>query len=82
MYEDLYGKFVVVPDRFETVSRWSVAMAVSNKGRWVPELVSGNQLLTLIAEIEHDLADPECQEDYNYISQLKEELDELKGYPA
>lgn len=40
LYEDLYGNYIQLDDRFETVHLWSKEIALKNKGRWIPILIS------------------------------------------
>lgn len=40
LFEDLYGDYVQMNDRFESVHIWSKELAIKNKGRWTPILVS------------------------------------------
>ena len=37
MYEDLYGKYVKLNDRFETEHIWNKELALKNKGKWIPK---------------------------------------------
>ncbi len=40
LFQDLYGSYVQMDDRFETVHIWSEKLAMKNKGRWKPLLIS------------------------------------------
>lgn len=40
LFQDLYGSYVQMDDRFETVHIWTKELAVKNKGRWIPKLIS------------------------------------------
>lgn len=40
LFQDLYGSYVQMNDRFETVHIWSKELAIKNKGRWTPMLIS------------------------------------------
>ena len=40
LFQDLYGSYVQMDDRFETVHIWSKELALKNKGRWTPMLIS------------------------------------------
>lgn len=39
MYEHLYGKKVIMDDRFESEHIWSPELAKRNNGRWIPQEV-------------------------------------------
>lgn len=40
LFQKLYGSHVQMNDRFETVHIWSEELAMRNKGRWEPKLIS------------------------------------------
>lgn len=40
LFQELYGSFVQMNDRFESVHIWSEQLALRNKGRWTPILIS------------------------------------------
>jgi hypothetical protein len=40
LFQELYGSYVQMDDRFETVHIWSEEIALRNKGRWTPLLIS------------------------------------------
>lgn len=40
LFQELYGSFVQMDDRFESVHIWSEELALKNKGRWTPTLIS------------------------------------------
>jgi hypothetical protein len=40
LFEELYGSYIQVNDRFESVHIWSEELAIRNKGRWIPKLIS------------------------------------------
>jgi len=40
LFPELYGSHVQMNDRFESVHIWSEELALRNKGRWVPLLIS------------------------------------------
>lgn len=40
LFEDLYGSYVRMNDRFSSVHIWSEALAKRNGGKWMPELIS------------------------------------------
>jgi hypothetical protein len=40
LYADLYGKYVQMDDRFETVHIWSETLAVKNEGNYTPKEIS------------------------------------------
>jgi len=40
MYEDLYGEFVEMGDRFGTTHVWNKKLALKNRGRWEPFVIS------------------------------------------
>lgn len=40
LFPDLYGSYVKMDDRFETVHIWTKELAIKNKGRWKPTLIS------------------------------------------
>lgn len=40
LFPELYGSYVQVNDRFESVHVWSEKLALINKGRWTPVLIS------------------------------------------
>jgi len=40
LFQDLYGRYVQMNDRFGTVHIWSEELALRNKGRWIPILIS------------------------------------------
>lgn len=42
LFQDLYGSYVQMDDRFETVYIWNEELAIKNKGRWKPKLISKN----------------------------------------
>lgn len=46
MFKDLYGSYVQMNDRFETVHIWSEELALTNKGRFTPILISKNKYET------------------------------------
>ena len=39
-FQELYGSYVQMNDRFESVHIWSEELALRNKGRWTPILIS------------------------------------------
>lgn len=39
-FQKLYGSYVQMDDRFESVHIWSEELALRNKGRWTPILIS------------------------------------------
>ncbi|MEK6829053.1 MAG: hypothetical protein AABY15_02920 [Nanoarchaeota archaeon] len=43
MYEEFYGKYVQMDDRFETVHIWSQELAIRNEGTWEPKLITEEQ---------------------------------------
>jgi hypothetical protein len=43
LFQDLYGSYVKMDDRFESVHKWSEKLAMKNKGRWIPMLISKKQ---------------------------------------
>lgn len=43
MYPELYGCFVQMDDRFETVHVWSVEVARLNNGKWKPKKITEQQ---------------------------------------
>lgn len=45
MYEELYGSYVRMDDRFESVHLWSRELALKNAGRWIPELITKEDYL-------------------------------------
>jgi len=40
LFQELYGSYVQIDDRFESVHIWSEELALRNKGRWTPILIS------------------------------------------
>ena len=40
LFQELYGSYVQMDDRFETVHIWNEELALKNKGRWKPKLIS------------------------------------------
>jgi len=40
LFQELYGSYVQMNDRFESVHIWSEELALKNKGRWTPKLIS------------------------------------------
>ena len=40
LFQELYGSYVQMDDRFESVHIWSEKKALENKGRWTPILIS------------------------------------------
>ena len=40
LFQELYGSYVQMDDRFETVHIWNEELALRNKGRWTPILIS------------------------------------------
>jgi hypothetical protein len=40
LFQELYGSYVQMDDRFETVHVWCEELALRNKGRWTPILIS------------------------------------------
>ena len=40
LFQELYGNYVQMNDRFETVHIWNEELALRNKGRWTPILIS------------------------------------------
>jgi hypothetical protein len=40
LYQHLYGKYVQMDDRFESVHIWSEKLAIKNNGRWIPLEIS------------------------------------------
>ena len=40
LFQELYGSYVQMDDRFESVHIWSEELALRNKGRWTPLLIS------------------------------------------
>ena len=40
LFQELYGSYVQMDDRFESVHIWSKELALRNKGRWTPLLIS------------------------------------------
>jgi len=40
LFQELYGSYVKMDDRFETVHIWSEELALRNKGKWTPILIS------------------------------------------
>lgn len=40
LFQELYGSYVQMNDRFETVHIWNEELALRNKGRWTPILIS------------------------------------------
>ncbi len=40
LFQELYGSYVQMDDRFESVHIWSEELALRNKGRWTPILIS------------------------------------------
>lgn len=39
LFQELYGSYVQMDDRFESVHIWSEELALRNKGRWTPILI-------------------------------------------
>ena len=39
-FEKLYGSYVQMDDRFESVHIWSKELAIKNNGKWTPRLIS------------------------------------------
>lgn len=44
-HEELYGKYVQMDDRFETVHIWNEKLALKNKGRWTPIEITKEQYI-------------------------------------
>ena len=40
LFQDLYGSYVQMNDRFESVHIWNKELAIKNRGRWKPKLIS------------------------------------------
>jgi hypothetical protein len=40
LFQELYGNYVQMDDRFESVHIWSEELDLRNKGRWTPQLIS------------------------------------------
>ena len=40
LFQELYGSYVQMDDRFESVHIWGEELALRNKGRWTPLLIS------------------------------------------
>lgn len=40
LFQELYGSYVQMNDRFETVHIWNEELALRNKGRWTPIPIS------------------------------------------
>ncbi len=40
LFQELYGSYVQMNDRFETVHIWNEELALRNKGIWTPILIS------------------------------------------
>jgi hypothetical protein len=40
LFQELYGKYVQMDDRFETVHIWSEELAIKNEGKWIPKEIS------------------------------------------
>lgn len=40
LFQELYGSYVQMDDRFESVHIWSEELALKNRGRWTPILIS------------------------------------------
>ena len=40
LFQELYGSYVQMDDRIETVHFWNEELALRNKGRWTPILIS------------------------------------------
>ena len=40
LFQELYGSYVQMDDRFESVHIWGEELALKNKGRWTPLLIS------------------------------------------
>lgn len=40
LFQELYESYVQMNDRFETVHIWNEELALRNKGRWTPILIS------------------------------------------
>lgn len=53
LYNELYGKYVQTNDRMETVHIWSLQIAMTNAGRYIPH------------EISKELYDKEMKYDWN-----------------
>jgi len=43
LFQELYGSCVQMNDRFESAHIWSEELALRNKGRWTPLLISKNK---------------------------------------
>lgn len=43
LFEELYGCFVQVNDRFETVHIWNEELAVTNNGKYIPKLITEDE---------------------------------------
>jgi hypothetical protein len=43
LYSHLYGKEVMMDDRFETKVIWSEELALKNNGKWIPKEVTMNK---------------------------------------
>lgn len=43
LFQELYGKYVQINDRFETVHIWSKELALKNKGRWIPKKIGNDK---------------------------------------
>ena len=39
-FEELFGKYVQMNDRFESVHIWSKELAIKNNGKWIPLEIS------------------------------------------
>ncbi len=40
LFQELYGSHVQMSDRLESVHIWNEGLALKNKGRWTPQLIS------------------------------------------
>ena len=40
LFQELYGSYVQMNDRFESVHIWSEERALRNKGKWTPKSIS------------------------------------------
>jgi hypothetical protein len=40
LFQELYGSYVQMNDRFESVHIWTEELALRNKGRWTPIMIS------------------------------------------
>ena len=89
MYSHLYGKTVTMDDRFETKHIWCEALALKNKGRWIPQEESKQEqkelrkkLFNVIDMIEQEESKQETLEEaaenlYNEFPLRSESLNEL-----